>query len=285
MLKMVDVYSDSPRSYAAQSGVDITMVKATQGTGYVNPYCDIDYQAAKNAGKLLGFYHYCSGGNPEAEAEYFYKNTKNYVGEAVPAVDWEEGQNSSWGNIVYIKRFVTRYHELSGVYPLIYVQESAIWQVANCSKLCGLWVAKYPSMNWKSWNIPDMTVNTSPWSTYTTWQFTGDNMDRSIVNTDKKGWLAIAKGDNKKATSKAKKAISWKSEKGTFTAEQNLFLRTAPQDMAKHIATIHAGDSIVYDAYADIDGYRWLRQPRSGGKYGYLPCRNPKKKYFGNFSK
>ena len=47
MLKMVDVYSDSPRSYATQSGVDITMVKATQGTSYVNPYCDKDYQAAK----------------------------------------------------------------------------------------------------------------------------------------------------------------------------------------------------------------------------------------------
>ncbi|QNQ83743.1 glycoside hydrolase family 25 [Lactobacillus sp. PV037] len=285
MLKMVDVYSDSPRSFATQSGTDITMVKATQGTGYVNPYCDVDYQAAKKAGKLLGIYHYCSGGNPEAEAEYFYKNTKNYVGEAVPAVDWEEGQNASWGNTSYVKRFVTRYHELSGVYPLIYVQESGIWQVANCSNLCGLWVAKYPSMNWKSWTIPNMAVNTSPWGTYTIWQFTGDNMDRNIVNLDKKGWLAIAKGDSKKSTTAAKESISWKSEKGTFTAKQNLFLRTAPEDKAKHIATIHSGDEITYDAYADIAGYRWLRQPRSNGTYGYLPCKNNRSmKYFGNFS-
>lgn len=29
---MVDVYSGSPRSFATQSGTDITMVKATQGT-------------------------------------------------------------------------------------------------------------------------------------------------------------------------------------------------------------------------------------------------------------
>lgn len=32
MLKMCDVYSDSPRSFATQKGTDITMIKATQGT-------------------------------------------------------------------------------------------------------------------------------------------------------------------------------------------------------------------------------------------------------------
>ena len=50
MLKMVDVYSGSPRNFATQTGTDITMVKATQGTYYVNPECDKDYQAAKRAG-------------------------------------------------------------------------------------------------------------------------------------------------------------------------------------------------------------------------------------------
>ena len=97
MLKMVDVYSGSPRSFATQSGTDITMVKATQGTYYVNPYCDTDYQAAKKAGKMLGVYHYAGGGDPAVEANYFYKNTKNYVGEAVPALDWEDYQNPKYG--------------------------------------------------------------------------------------------------------------------------------------------------------------------------------------------
>ena len=102
MLKMCDVYSDSSRRFATQKGTDITMIKATQGTSYVNPQCDVDYQAAKKAGKLLGIYHYCGGGNPEVEAKYFYENTKNYIGEAVPAVDWESNQNASWGNKNYV---------------------------------------------------------------------------------------------------------------------------------------------------------------------------------------
>lgn len=282
MLKMVDVYSGSPRSYATQSGVDITMVKATQGTSYVNPYCDTDYQAAKKAGKLLGFYHYCGGGNAKAEAQYFYKNTKNYTGEAVPAVDWESEQNSSWGNTSYVCQFVDEYHRLSGVWPLIYVQESAIYQVANCAKDCGLWVAKYPSMNWKSWNVPKMSVNTRPWDTYTIWQFTGDNMDRNLVNTTKDGWKKLAKGS--KSTTSAKTGLSWKQESGVFTLKQNLYLRTDAKDKASKIATIHAGEAIKYDAYADNEGYRWLRQPRSGGTYAYLPCGNLKKKtWFGKF--
>ena len=69
--------------------------------------CDVDYQSAKKAGKQLGIYHYCEGGNPEKEAQYFYHNTKNYIGEAVPAVDWEAGSNRNWGDKNWVKRFVT----------------------------------------------------------------------------------------------------------------------------------------------------------------------------------
>lgn len=274
---MVDVYSGSPRSYATQSGVDVIMVKATQGTSYVNPYCDIDYQAAKKKGKLLGFYHYCGGGSPEAEAKYFYKNTKNYVGEAVPAVDWEAGQNSSWGNTNWVKRFVTEFHRLSGVWCLIYVQASAISQVANCSKLCGLWVACYPSMNWKSWNVPNMRVNTYPWSTYTVWQFTGDNMDRNLVNTTRDGWKKLAKGSK----SKIEKKSTWKKKSGTFVLGQALEVYKSPHIESDAIAKLEKGDIIKFDATLQGPKRLWLRQPRSGGHYGYVVARDKYNKPLG----
>ena len=188
MLKMVDVYSGSPRNFATQAGTDITMVKATQGTYYVNPECDKDYQSAKKAGKLLGIYHYAGGEDPVTEANYFYNQTKNYVGEAVPALDWESYQNSKFGkDLNWCRKFVDRYHELTGVWCLIYVQQSAINQVANCAKDCGLWVAWYASMNWTSWTLPDINFSVSPWPTYTIWQFTGGDMDRNVVNTTKEG--------------------------------------------------------------------------------------------------
>lgn len=268
MLKMVDVYSDSPRSYATQSGVDIIMVKATQSTGYVNPRCDTDYQAAKRAGKMLGFYHYCGGGNPEAEAKYFYKNTKNYVGEAVPAVDWERNQNASWGNKNYVRRFVDEFHKLSGVWPLIYVQQSALNQVANCTKDCGLWVASYPSMDWKSWKLPNMNVKTSPWTTYTVWQFTGDNMDRNVVNTTKEGWKKLAKGSSK-AEAKPKKKSTWKKKSGTFVLGQALEIHKEPHISSPAITKLPKGSVVKYDATLQGPKRLWLRQPRSKG-YGYI---------------
>lgn len=276
---MVDVYSGSPRSYATQSGVDVIMVKATQGTSYVNPYCDKDYQAARKAGKLLGIYHYCSGGNPEAEAKYFYKNTKNYIGEAVPAVDWESNQNASWGNKNYIRRFVDEFHKLSGVWCLIYVQASSINQVANCAKDCGLWVASYPSMSWYSWTVPNMKVNTYPWSTYTIWQFTGDNMDRNLVNTTKEGWKKLAKGSSKPA---AKKKSTWVKKSGEFVLGQALEIHKEPHIDSPAIAKLPKGSVVKYDATLQGPKRLWLRQPRSKG-YGYIVGKDKYGKALGKF--
>ncbi|OYS51460.1 GH25 family lysozyme [Limosilactobacillus reuteri] len=96
MLKLFDGFFGMLLSLATLPETDITMVKATQGTGYVNPACNIYYANAKAAGKLLSLYHYWGSGNPIAEADYFITTIKNNVGEAVLAVDWEEYQNSSW---------------------------------------------------------------------------------------------------------------------------------------------------------------------------------------------
>ena len=291
MLKMCDVYSGSPRRFATQKGTDITMIKATQGTGYVNPKCDIDYQAAKKKGKLLGFYHYCGGGNAKAEAQYFYKNTKNYVGEAVPAVDWESYQNASWGNSNYVRQFVDEYHRLSGIWPLIYVQQSALSQVANCAKDCGLWVAWYASMDWASWNTPNANFSVKPWPTFTAWQFTGGDMDRSVVNTTREGWKKLVKGSHlqKKAashqaskTKPAEKPVAtWKKKSGTFVLGQKLKLHRSPHVDAPAIAELPKGSEVKFDATLQGPLRLWLRQPRSGGSYGYVVAKDKYGKMLG----
>ena len=199
VLKSVDVYSGSPRWFATQDGVDITIVKATQGTGYVNEYCDTDYQATKSAGKLLGVYHYAGGENPVDEANYFLDNIEGYIGEAVLIIDWESYQNSAWGNTNWVRQFVDRVHERTQIWPVIYVQESALGQVANCANNCGVWVAKYPSMDWNSWTEPDMNVSSGAFAYLTGWQFTGGDMDRSFWYVDANGWRAIANGDRQQA--------------------------------------------------------------------------------------
>ena len=139
-----------------QSGIDLTVVpcdfviiKATQGTGYVNPDCDRAYQQAKRAGKLRGTYHYVGGGNAVAEADYYVNNIKGYLRDGLLAIDWEAEQNSAWGNEAYLEQLVRRVIERAGIKPLIYSMASRYAQVAAVAKKldCGLWVAEYADMN------------------------------------------------------------------------------------------------------------------------------------------
>lgn len=293
MLKMVDVFSGSPRSFATLPDVDITMVKATQGTGYVNPYCNTDYAAAKNAGKLLGLYHYAGGDDPVREADYFIGNIKNYVGQAALALDWEKNQNAAWGDSNWCRRFVDRVHELTGVWCLIYVSQAYINQVANLVNDCGLWVAYYKYSQPLSWNYQGSGFSIAPWQTFTIHQFTGTDMDRNMVNTTREGWLKLAAGDKKAADvvkpippqpqpagdDKEKSFVDnlgdrWFLESAKFVTNQPLTLRWGARTNSSVIAVLPAGSTIKYDAWSRHGGFVWLRQPRGGGQYGYIVCRN-----------
>lgn len=297
MLKMIDVYSGSPRSFATDPETDITMIKATQGTGYVNPYCNIDWDAAKNAGKLLGLYHYAGGGDAVREADYFINNIKNYVGQAVLALDWEKAQNAAWGVNNWCRRFVDRVHELTGVWPLIYVSQTAIDQVANCADTCGLWVARYAYNQPLSWDYKGANFSVAPWETFTIHQFTGTDMDRNMVNTSKDGWEKLAKGDRggnsqqqptpkptPKPTSKPKQAAGftdalgdrWTYENGKFTSNTTLHLRWGARPSASTIAVLPAGSVIKYDAWSRGSQFVYIRQPRGNGQFGYVAVRDAK---------
>lgn len=294
MLKMIDVYSGSPRSFATLPEVDIVTIKATQGTGYVNPFCNQDYEAAKNAGKLLGLYHYAGGGDPVAEADYFINNIKNYVGEAVLALDWESYQNASFGNASWCRRFVDRVHETTGVWCLIYVSQSVIPQVANCASTCGLWVARYRYSQPLNWSYQGADFSVAPWQTFTIHQFTGTDMDRNMVNTDREGWLKLAKGDRDGSTPAPAPAPApqpvpvepkgfvdslgdhWIYEQGVFTSNTPLHLRYGARPTSSVIAVLPAGSTIKYDAFSRGDQFIYVRQPRGNGQYGYVAVRDAK---------
>ena len=192
MLKVIDISSHQSVETAGIDGIDAVIVKATQGTGYINPKCDAQYQLAKKKGRLLGVYHYAGGGDPVAEADYFLKNIQGYIHEAVLCLDWEAGQNASWGNTAWCRAFVNRVFEKTGVWCLIYIQASAVQQAANCANDCPLWIAGYPT-DAASWDVPAFNYSTSPWPTYTIWQFTsGGGLDRNVAQLTYDAWRKIA---------------------------------------------------------------------------------------------
>ena len=121
MLKGIDVSSHQKAMDMSTYPCDFVICKATEGTGYVNPFCDIHYQQAKSSGKLLGVYHYArpdTGNSPEAEADYFLRNITGYIGEAILALDLECAgwqKYSEWS-----KKWLDRVYEKTGIRPLFY---------------------------------------------------------------------------------------------------------------------------------------------------------------------
>ena len=136
---------------AWQSGMDVTkvsadftIIKATQGTWYVNPYCNTHYSQAKHSGKKLGLYHYAEGGDPVKEADYFIAQISNYIGEAILCLDWEKEDNAAYGrnDKAWIKAFCDRVAQRIGVNPLVYLSAS-IRGYADGIGNYGKWIAQY----------------------------------------------------------------------------------------------------------------------------------------------
>ena len=196
MLRVVDVASHQAGIVTGALDCDAVICKATEGTGYVNPYCDEHYQSAKSAGKLLGVYHYASGGNPEAEAEFFINNVQGYLHEAILVLDWESGDNTAWGDSSWVARFCAHVVALTGINPMIYVQRSAASQCVGLGDY-GIWLAEYPDYaprGWDAYYPPNYSGD------YAMHQYTssgnisgwGGPLDLSLFFGDENAWRAYA---------------------------------------------------------------------------------------------
>ena len=128
---------------------DFAIIKATQGTGYTNPDCVRAVEQAMSLGKGVGVYHYISGGNAVAEANFFINSILNWIGKVMICLDWEFDQNSAWGNESYLEQVILQVIARTGVFPMIYAPASRYNQVAEVAKRhnCGLWIAQYADMN------------------------------------------------------------------------------------------------------------------------------------------
>ena len=195
---------------------DFVIIKATQGTSYVNSDCDRAYQQAKAAGRLLGVYHYFSGGDPAKEAEHFVNNIKGYIGDAILVLDWEGEQNAKFSQGPAVaKPFLDKVRDLTGVKPLIYMSKSVCRQYdwAAVAAEYGLWVAQYANNNATGYQTNPWTdaKGFGAWGTPAIFQYSSagrlsgynGNLDINIAYMDAAAWKAYAKGTQAIQTPKA----------------------------------------------------------------------------------
>ena len=198
-LNGVDVASYQSGINFSQVPCDFVIVKATEGTSYVNPACNSQYSSAKGAGKLLGLYHYVKGGNAIAEANFFIDNIKNYVGSAILCIDFEAGGNSAWGDMTYLRQLCQQVIARTGVRPLIYVQASAYAPVSAVAKELNLslWIAQYASMDATGyqahpWNEGKYSCAIRQYSSTGRLPGWGGSLDLNIAYMDRAAWAKYA---------------------------------------------------------------------------------------------
>lgn len=171
MLRGVDVSNWQAGLVPHDLNIEFCICKATGGCHFVDPYCDGFVQDCIANNILWGFYHFARENHPKTEAEFFYNNCTGYIGKGVPVLDYEVwGQNN---DVVWCENFLNRFHELSGVWPMLYISASHCSEFAGSwiPEKCGLWVAGYPHDT--SIYIDEvMPYDISPWPFAAIWQFT-----------------------------------------------------------------------------------------------------------------
>ncbi len=133
-----------PELFERNGELDGVIVKLTQGTNYVNTPAKDWLAWLMGSGRPFGIYHYLDLYGARAEAEHFVQTARTYIGKAVLAVDYEG--NTLRKGTGYLKEFLDRVFQLTGVRPLVYVSQSFIASQgfdAVASAGYQLWVAQY----------------------------------------------------------------------------------------------------------------------------------------------
>jgi GH25 family lysozyme M1 (1,4-beta-N-acetylmuramidase) len=188
------------------AGITFAWTKATESTGYTDPYFTINQNNARAVGIPIGAYHFArpsanpnlTGANSaDSEAAHYWNVVSNYVNadglSMIPMLDWEDtgatngagfttAQMSAWVN--QWCNTVSNYARLKGVSGLKPIVYTGVWYSTPASG-----ANNYPGLNtsvtnWPSWiaayplNPNPQTGGPSssfPWPTWNFWQYADTN--------------------------------------------------------------------------------------------------------------
>lgn len=193
-----------------ENPLDGVIIKATEGTGYVNPNYKTWAEWLDSNGKLWGVYHFCYGADAIAEAKFFHSVTKHYIGRFIPVADYEGDalkRGAGW-----LKEFLDEYYRLSKVKPLVYcsrgvTQSKGMDEIARAGY--GLWMAQYADYN------PVYGFLDKPWHDGSVAPFPGYHMHQYTSCGVLKGWRSYLDLDKFYGTADDWKALCGESSGGS----------------------------------------------------------------------
>ncbi|AUV70971.1 lysin [Lactiplantibacillus plantarum subsp. plantarum] len=281
-----------------QSGLDIAevpgdfaIIKATEGINYDNPTFNGHVKQTLAAGKKLGVYHFIrNDSDVKEQADYFLAKVKPYIGKAILALDFENTTGSTIQNqagVGLAKQWLDYVYGKTGVRPLLYTgiscENSLDWSSVVRANY-GLWIAQYNLDKVVNGYAPrDLYGSLKHWKSMVIFQYASvgrlsgysSDLDLDVFYGDEAAWDKYAKAtkvpetDNPATNPSETSGAKWVKENRSYTLKTAVKLRTAPSTSADVIAVLSAGETVNTNQAIIQNGYRWVRQPRSGG-YGYL---------------
>lgn len=202
-LNVTDISGNNLNYASFIKNYDAVIIKISEGVTYINPLANEQYQAAKSAGKRLGFYHFVVGGiDARRQAEYFYNNASNYLNEKGSLLVFDFEQPDGYPNLTgdEPKAFLDRLYELTGKRGLLYIGHkdvvSSKFNWYDIKGIYAMWVAGYPlndgspySTELQQWADQNYFSNEAyNGQVVAMWQFDSVPHDRSIAYMDGDAW-------------------------------------------------------------------------------------------------
>lgn len=141
-VKGIDVSAFQASDYQT-SGFDFVFVKATQGTSYVNPKLGAQTARGRVAGLVVGFYHFLTAGNVDAQAKYFVAKAPSQAGDIL-VCDWETDPATGRHPTSAEKdQFLRAVKTLRPDHKVLLYCNTSFWKSIDTSSYAGdgLWIA------------------------------------------------------------------------------------------------------------------------------------------------
>ncbi|MGW2641029.1 GH25 family lysozyme [Streptomyces sp. NPDC001348] len=145
MLHGIDVSAFQSSSYDTD-GLSFAFIKATEGRSYVNPRLSAQTKTARDAGLVVGFYHFLWPGDLTAQAEYFVRHAPEKAGDIL-AVDWETTSEGTHASNAEKDRFIRKLAQLRPHNRVVLYANRHFWLDIDTTSQAGdgLWIADYVS--------------------------------------------------------------------------------------------------------------------------------------------
>jgi GH25 family lysozyme M1 (1,4-beta-N-acetylmuramidase) len=177
MLQGIDV--SSYQSDFDTKGLSFVFVKATEGRSYVNPKMSAQVNRAREAGCVVGFYHFLWPDNIKAQAEYFVSKATEKRGDLL-AADWERTSEGTYASNAQKDEFIREVKRLRPSHRVLLYCNRDFWLNHDTTSYAGdgLWIADYVTAG-----KPRIQAK---WRIH---QYTDDPLDKDVADFDSKDAL------------------------------------------------------------------------------------------------